>query len=48
MPVAAYISAKGKQIEGNGIAPDVDVPWSYQDAVAGRDNQLEAAVALQY
>lgn len=45
VPVAAYISAKGKQIEGNGIVPDVDVPWSYQDAVAGRDNQLEAALA---
>ena len=47
VPVAAYISGKGKQIEGNGIAPDIDVPWSYQDAVGGKDNQLEAAVALQ-
>lgn len=47
VPVAAYISAKGKQIEGNGIVPDIEVPWSYQEAVAGRDNQLEAAVALQ-
>ena len=47
VPVAAYISAKGKQIEGNGIVPDVDVPWSYQDAVAGRDNQLEAALGLR-
>ena len=47
VPVAAYISGKGKQIEGNGIAPDIDVPWSYQDAVAGKDNQLEAAVALR-
>ena len=46
VPVAAYISAKGKQIEGNGIVPDVEVPWSYQDAVTGRDNQLEAALAL--
>ena len=47
VPVAAYISGKGKQIEGNGIVPDVEVPWSYQDAVAGKDNQLEAAIALE-
>ncbi len=46
IPVAAYISARGKQIEGHGVVPDIDVPWSYQDAAAGRDNQLEAAVAL--
>lgn len=44
VPVAAYVSAKGKQIEGNGIQPDVVVPWSFSEAVEGRDNQLEAAV----
>jgi len=44
VPVAAYVSAKGKQIEGNGIQPDVLVPWSFVDAVEGKDNQLAAAI----
>jgi C-terminal processing protease CtpA/Prc len=44
VPVAAYLSAKGNQIEGNGIQPDVTVPWSFGDAVAGKDNQLAAAI----
>ncbi|WP_263385880.1 S41 family peptidase [Granulicella arctica] len=44
VPVAAYISAKGTQIEGKGITPDIEIPWSYTDAAAGRDNQLETAV----
>lgn len=44
VPVAAYISAKGTQIEGQGITPDVEVPWSFADATAGRDNQLDAAL----
>ena len=44
VPVAVYISAKGKQTEGNGIVPDDAFPWSYQVAVVGSDNQLEAAI----
>ncbi len=44
VPVAAYVSAKGKHIEGNGIQPDVLVPWSFVDAVEGKDNQLAAAI----
>lgn len=44
VPVAAYVSAKGTQIEGTGISPDVSVPWSFSDAVNGRDNQLAAAI----
>ena len=44
IPVAAYVSAKGTQIEGKGITPDVEVPWSFSDATAGRDNQLDAAL----
>lgn len=46
VPVAAYISAKGTQIEGKGIKPDVEIPWSFTDATAGRDNQLDAALEL--
>lgn len=45
LPVAAYISAKGTQIEGKGINPNIDVQWSYDDAVKGRDTQLYAASA---
>ena len=44
IPVAAYVSANGTQIEGSGIIPDVSVPWSFADAVEGTDNQLNAAV----
>ena len=43
VPVAAYVSAKGTQIEGNGITPNNEVPWSFTEAVEGRDNQLAAA-----
>ena len=46
IPVAAYVSAKGTQIEGRGITPDVEVPWSFTDATAGRDNQLDAALKI--
>jgi C-terminal processing protease CtpA/Prc len=45
VPVAAYISAKGTQIEGNGITPNVAVPWSFAAAAEGQDNQLAAAGA---
>jgi C-terminal processing protease CtpA/Prc len=44
VPVAAYISAKGTQIEGSGIVPDINVPWSFTDALGGKDNQLAAGV----
>ena len=44
VPVAAYISAKGQQIEGNGIQPDVAVPWSFTEAVKAKDNQLSTAI----
>lgn len=44
LPIAAYVSAKGTQIEGTGITPDIPVPWSFEDAVANSDNQLNAAL----
>ena len=46
LPVAAYISAKGTQIDGGGITPDIDVPWSFNDVIANRDNQLAAAIEV--
>ena len=44
LPVAAYISAKGAVIDGMGIVPDINVPWSFEDAIANKDNQLSVAV----
>jgi len=44
VPVAAYVSAKGTQIEGTGIVPDKVVPWVLDDVVKGIDNQLAAAL----
>jgi carboxyl-terminal processing protease len=46
VPVAAYVSAKGTQIEGKGISPDIDIPWSFPDAMEERDNQLTAAIEV--
>ena len=44
IPIAAYVSAKGNQIEGNGISPDIPIPWSFEDVAAGIDRQLIGAV----
>ena len=44
IPIGAYISWKGDQIEGKGIEPDVTVEWSYEDALQGIDNQLNRAI----
>ena len=46
IPVAAYRSWHGQQIEGNGIEPDVEIPWSYQAALEQRDSQLEKALEV--
>ena len=46
VPVAAYVSAKGIQIEGNGITPDVPAAWTSQEAVDGRDGQLATAIEV--
>lgn len=44
IPIAAYVSAKGSQIEGNGIVPDVSIPWSFEEAMVGVDRQLGGAI----
>jgi C-terminal processing protease CtpA/Prc len=46
VPVAAYKSWQGTQIEGNGIEPDVPAPWSYAAALEQRDSQLEQALQV--
>lgn len=44
IPIAAYVSARGTQIEGNGITPDIPIPWSFEEAQLGVDRQLEGAI----
>jgi C-terminal processing protease CtpA/Prc len=44
IPIAAYVSARGSQIEGKGVTPDISIPWSFKDAQAGIDTQLQGAV----
>lgn len=44
VPVAAYMSWNGTQIEGKGISPDVPIDWSLEAALEGRDLPLERAV----
>jgi len=46
IPVGAFISWAGNQIEGKGIEPDVAVSWSYEDALKGIDNQLDHALEI--
>jgi len=46
IPIGAYISWKGTRIEGRGIDPDIAVPWSYEDARRGVDNQLDKATEV--
>jgi C-terminal processing protease CtpA/Prc len=46
LPIAAYQSWKGVRIEGKGVAPDVEINWSFEDAVAGRDRQLDYAIGV--
>ena len=46
IPIGAFVSWQGTRIEGNGIKPDVQVDWSFQDAVQGRDSQFDHALAI--
>jgi len=44
IPIAAYVSAQGTQIEGKGVTPDISIPWSFEDAETGADTQLQGAI----
>ncbi len=46
MPKAAYLTWQGQRFEGRGVAPDVVVPWSPEAYIAGKDNQLDAALDI--
>jgi carboxyl-terminal processing protease len=42
--MANYISESGRQLEGNGVIPDVDVPPDRKSLSEGKDAVLEAAL----
>lgn len=43
LPVAAYFTWAGHNLEGVGVAPDTEQSISFEDLQAGRDPQLERA-----
>lgn len=43
--IAIYVSAKGATLNGIGISPDITVARTDDDIIAGRDPQLDAAIA---
>jgi carboxyl-terminal processing protease len=44
MPVAKYFTWHGTSLEGNGVAPSLEEPFSFEASRQGTDNQLERAV----
>lgn len=44
LPVAAYLTWHGTNLEGRGIVPDIEEPVSPEALLNGRDNQLARAV----
>lgn len=43
MPVATYFTWHGTNLEGRGLAPTIEEPFSFEASIQGRDNQLERA-----
>ena len=46
MPVATYFTWHGTNLEGRGLQPTVEEPFSFEASVEGRDNQLERAMQI--
>ena len=46
LPVASYQSWQGRKLDGEGIEPDVVVDWSFEDALHGKDSQLDRALEV--
>ena len=46
MPVATYFTWQGTNLEGRGLAPTIEEPFSFEASVQGRDNQLERATQI--
>lgn len=44
--VARWLTPEGHSFSDIGITPDVEVPYTKKDALAGRDPQLEKAVSI--
>lgn len=45
IPVAAYYTWQGRNLEGVGVTPDVEAPFSVEAVWQGRDPQLDRALA---
>jgi hypothetical protein len=45
-PAAGWYTRRGAIVEGKGVEPDVDIPLSSEGLRQGKDNQLEAAIAM--
>lgn len=43
--ICDYVSFDGSRIEGNGVAPDEEIPLTQKDLLDGRDRALETATA---
>ncbi len=43
-PLANFVTARGRILEGNGLAPDVEVNHTREALLQGRDTVLEAAI----
>lgn len=46
LPVGAYVTWRGRRLEGEGVKPEVHVELSHQELLSGKDNQLESAVGV--
>lgn len=44
MPVATYFTWQGTNLEGRGLQPTIEEPFSFEASVQGRDNQLDRAM----
>ena len=43
-PTSLHVTQSGRMIEGEGVIPDVEVPLTREDLLAGRDRTLETAI----
>ena len=44
LTIAEYFTPKGRNINGTGITPDVEIEYVYDENNPDRDNQLEKAI----
>jgi C-terminal processing protease CtpA/Prc len=46
LPVAAYLTRRGRMLESNGIVPKFSIELSREALQQGRDTQLETAIEV--